>query len=116
VHEQAGTWPRVGGAGGPSIFLADVNAIESAENAWRISVLTLDGARNNKATDLFDKADIGSPGYVPGINGNPAATTPVTIAKNDRTKPKEPKENVEPPQEQAPTEKTDKPKDDTIDY
>lgn len=112
VHEQVGAWPRVPGAGGPSIFLADVNATSETEHPWRTSTLNMDGARHNKVTDIFDKADTGSPGYVPGLKGNPPATTPPTAPK-ERTKPKAAPEANEQPQEPA---KTDKPKDDTIDY
>lgn len=113
VNEQRGSWPKVAGAGGPSIFLADVNDTEETKDAWRISVINMDGARHNKTTDIFDKQDIGSPGYVPGINGHPAATTPVTVAKNQRGKPADEKKNQEPAPE---TEHTEKAKDDPIDY
>jgi hypothetical protein len=110
VYVQAGVWPRIAGAGGPSILLTDVNATEETKDAWRISVVNIDGARHNKITDGFDKQDVGSPGYVPGINGNPAATTPVTVSKRERAKPDD---KGEPSQEPQPR---DNPKDDTIDY
>jgi hypothetical protein len=70
-------WPTVKGAGGSSVFMVDFNAAElnSAQN-WRASEEGMDGAHHNKTTKVFDKTDCGSPGYVPGLNGNPAATTP----------------------------------------
>ena len=118
VHEQIGAWPRVPGAGGPSVFLIDANASAETENPWRIATLTMDGARNNKVTDLFDKADVGSPGYVPGLNGNPVATTPVTIIKSERSRSREAKETDAPPPVPPSTDKPkqENPTDDTIDY
>lgn len=92
--KQSGDWPKVKGAGGPSIFLSDMAAADiSSGTLWRISQQGLDGARHNTIGEPFDKQDCGSPGYVPGLNGNPAATTPATPVKEKKAR--EQKENKE---------------------
>jgi hypothetical protein len=69
-------WPKVKGAGGPSIFLIDITADLTAAASWQIAKAGEHGARHNKITDIFDKQDTGSPGYVPGLS-----TPPATAAK-----------------------------------
>ena len=72
--KQAGEWPSVKGVGGPSIWLSDAKATDISDGKlWRKSEAGKDGARNNKKTDVFDKEDCGSPGYVPGLGNAPAA-------------------------------------------
>jgi len=85
--KKTADWPRVTGAGGPSIFVSDPNAADlSNGKLWRISENGLDGAHHNKTTKAFDKADCGSPGYVPGLGGKPASTTPEKTPKAKKEK------------------------------
>jgi hypothetical protein len=87
--KQEGEWPECTKPDGPSIWLADIAATNLSDGKlWRRATAGEGGARSNRKNEIFDGADLGSPGIVPGLSPNGAAA-PV------------------PPQ---------KPKDNTIDY
>jgi hypothetical protein len=101
---RAGDWPRADGA---SIWLHDLKATElNHGKLWRLST---EGDGVSKACaigEVFNKADVGSPGLVPGLNAPEAKPS---LAK--------PEEKVDPVTDPAkPKKPATKPKDDGIPY
>jgi hypothetical protein len=85
--KQAGKWPSGKDA---SIYLTDIKAASLSDGSvWRRSAIGYDGARANAKTNIFDGDDIGSPGYVPGLNGAPPASP--HEPSTDGKKPRKPK-------------------------
>ena len=86
--KQAGEWPKVKNAGGPSVFLADVTAADlSLGKTWALSTRGQNGARTNKTTEIFDKEDCGSPGFIPtasAVATKPPEAAPQVKAKDDK--------------------------------
>lgn len=67
--KQEGDWPSCNKPDGPSIWLTDLKATELSDGKiWRRSEVGKDGARANNTTAIFNGADIGSPGFVPGLS------------------------------------------------
>lgn len=81
-YDTTGDWPRIEGAGGPSIWLIDVTATDlNNGRMWRASKAGEYGARPCRVMAAFTAADIGSPGYVENIEGITVVTKPVEPAK-----------------------------------
>jgi len=85
--ENGGDWPRCSGAGGASISLTDLAAADlSSGRLWKKSKDGTDGARTCRTTAVFNGADVGSPGFVPGLSpaGVPTVTPPSPEDKPDK--------------------------------
>ncbi len=83
VH-QVGEWPDCTRPDGPSIYLTDLTATDlSNGKLWRRSDVGVAGARNNRKTEIFNGVDIGSPGFVPGLQGGPVAAAPKPADKTE---------------------------------
>ncbi|MCI0674526.1 MAG: lamin tail domain-containing protein [Phycisphaerales bacterium] len=99
VKQQGEGWPNCTKPDGPSIWLSDIAAKDlSNGKLWQRSESAKNGSRTNEKTELFNGADIGSPGFVPGLNAAPTSAKPDAAPK-------------------APDASKDKPKsDNTVDY
>jgi hypothetical protein len=71
--QSGGAWPEITNEDGCSVWLTDLRAPDLGSGKfWRKSVAGEQGARACTPNEAFDKADIGSPGYVPGLGDAPA--------------------------------------------
>ena len=71
--QSGGEWPEITNDDGCSVWLTDLRAPDLGSGKfWRKSVAGEQGARQCTPNEVFDKADIGSPGSVPGLGSAPA--------------------------------------------
>lgn len=81
VNFQAnGGWPSVGRPDGPSIYLKDITAKDLNDGTkWAASRDDEEGreagVRAVKKSEIFNGADLGSPGFVPGLKPGDAPAT-----------------------------------------
>lgn len=68
--DNTAPWPAISGAGGPSIYLTNLSADNSAGSAWAKSVVAVDGAVSPSGP-TFSTSDVGSPGSVPVVGELP---------------------------------------------
>jgi hypothetical protein len=98
VNIQSGDgWPDCSATDGASIYLVDLSATAfNVGKLWKRSEADTDNAHACTPNDVFDKADVGSPGFVPDLTSK--GVKPV------------------PPAEPASDKPADQSGDDTIDY
>ena len=88
--QSGGEWPEVTNDDGCSVWLTDLRAPDLGSGKfWRKSVAGEQGARKCMPNEAFDKADIGSPGYVPGLGNAPAPKPAQPDTPPDAKRPKD---------------------------
>jgi hypothetical protein len=104
VNIQTGDeWPDCSGAGGASIHLVDLSATAfNVGKLWKLSEADKDGAHACTPNDVFDKPDVGSPGFVPGLTSKGVKPAPPPEPASDKP--------ADDPEDSEESE------DDTIDY
>ena len=70
-------WPRLSAAGGPSVHLTDLQAVDLNDGSvWKASEAGVDGARICRSIGVFNGRDIGSPGQLPRGSTTHSSTEP----------------------------------------
>jgi hypothetical protein len=87
--KQAGQWPSCDRPDGSSIYLIDLAASNLSDGKiWKRADKGVAGARTNTKTEIFGGNDVGSPGFVPGLNGGGAvAAKPPATGDNTTAAP-----------------------------
>lgn len=97
--QERGDWPVCASPGGASIWLTNLAAADLNDGKlWKRSAQGEGGARACRQTEIFDGADIGSPGFVEGLGEGGIEAPPPTK------------------EEEKATENESKQDDDRIDY
>jgi len=86
--KQQGQWPECARPDGASIYLVDLSAEDLNDGRiWKKADKGVAGARTNAKTEIFNGNDIGSPGFVPGLDGGPVAAGPKKPGAKPSNKP-----------------------------
>lgn len=125
--KQEGQFPECNRPDGMSIYLIDLRTGELSDGKiWKRSDTGVAGAHANNKTEVFAGSDIGSPGFVPGLDsigtvaaapGRSDKSPGNATGKSKSTKPvaKKPDKKAAPAASQPATQPTSKP-DNKIDY
>ncbi len=125
--KQEGQFPECNRPDGMSIYLVDLMASELSDGKiWKRSDAGVAGAHANQKTESFGGNDIGSPGFVSGLDsagtlaaapGQPGKSSGKAAGKSKATKPvaKTPDKKSPPAASQPASQPTSKP-DNKIDY